>query len=47
VPPEFKQQAQQSASASAADEENGAAFYADTGTREFPAERPSRLRRDR
>jgi hypothetical protein len=45
--PQLTQQAQQSASMSAADEGNGAAVYADTGTREFPAERPGRLRRDR
>jgi hypothetical protein len=46
--PEFKQQAQQSAQPPAFDDGNGAAAaYADTGTREFPAERPSRLRRDR
>ena len=45
--PEFKQQAQQSASTSAADEGNGAAVYAGPATQEFPAERPSRLRRDR
>jgi hypothetical protein len=45
--PELKQQAQQSASASAGDEGNGAVVYADTGTQEFAAERTSRLRRDR
>jgi hypothetical protein len=45
--PELKQQAQQSASASAADEGNGAAAYADPVTQEFAAERTSRLRRDR
>jgi hypothetical protein len=45
--PELKQQAQQSASASAADEGNGAAVYADPVTQEFAAERTSRLRRDR
>jgi hypothetical protein len=46
--PELTQQAQQSAPASAFDDGNGAAVaYADTGTREFPAERPSRPRRDR
>ena len=45
--PELKQQAQQSASTSAADEGNGAAVYAGPATQEFPAERPSRLRRDR
>jgi hypothetical protein len=45
--PKLKQQAQQSASASAADEGNGAAVYADTGTQEFAAERTGRLRRDR
>jgi hypothetical protein len=45
--PEFKQPAQQSVSASAADEGNGAAVYADTGPQEFAAERPSRPRRDR
>jgi hypothetical protein len=45
--PGLKQQVQQSASTSAADEGNGAAAYADTGTQEFAAERTSRLRRDR
>ena len=45
--PEFKQQAQPSASASAADEGNGAAVYADTATQEFAAQRPGRLIRDR
>jgi hypothetical protein len=46
--PELRQQAQQSASASAADEGNGAADYADTAaTREFAAERTGQLRRDR
>ena len=45
--PQLTQQVQQSASTSAADEGNGAAAYADTGTREFPAERPSRPQRDR
>jgi prepilin signal peptidase PulO-like enzyme (type II secretory pathway) len=45
--PQLTQQAQRSASTSAADEGNGAAAYADTGTREFPAERPSRPQRDR
>ena len=45
--PELKQQAQQSASASAADEGNGAAAYADPVTQEFAAEPTSRLRRDR
>jgi hypothetical protein len=45
--PELRQQAQQSVSTSVADEGNGAAAYADTGTREFPAQRTSRLRRDR
>jgi hypothetical protein len=46
--PELKQQAQQSTQAPAFDDGNGAAVaYADTGTREFPAERPSRPRRDR
>jgi hypothetical protein len=45
--PQLTQQAQQSASMSAADEGNGAAAYADTGTREFPAEPTGRLRRDR
>jgi hypothetical protein len=44
--PQLTQQAQQSASTSA-DEGNGAAVYADTGTQEFAAERTSRLRRDR
>ena len=45
--PELARQVQPSASASAGDEGNGAAVYADTGTREFAAERPGRLRRDR
>jgi hypothetical protein len=45
--PELKQQAQPSASASAADEGNGAAVYADTATQEFAAQRPGRLIRDR
>jgi hypothetical protein len=45
--PEFAQQAQQSASAPAGDQGNGAAVYADTGTQEFAAERTGRLRRDR
>jgi hypothetical protein len=46
--PELTRQAQQSASASAGDEGNGAAAYADTAaTQEFAAERTSRLRRDR
>jgi hypothetical protein len=45
--PEFKQQAQQPVSASAGDEGNGAAAYADTGTREFDAAPTGRLRRDR
>jgi hypothetical protein len=46
--PEFKQQAQQSTPTPAFDDSNGAAVaYADTGTREFPAERPSRPHRDR
>jgi hypothetical protein len=45
--PQLKQQAQRSTSASAGDEGNGAAVYADTGTQEFAAERTSRLRRDR
>jgi len=46
--PELKQQAQQFTQAPAFDDGNGAAVaYADTGTREFPAERPSRPRRDR
>jgi hypothetical protein len=44
--PELARQAQPAASASAADEGNGAA-YADTATQEFAAERTSRLRRDR
>ena len=42
--PQLKQQAQQSASASATDEGNGAAVYADTGTQEFGAERTTLLR---
>jgi hypothetical protein len=45
--PGLKQQAQQSAETPAFDDGNGAAAYADTGTREFPAERPTRPRRDR
>ena len=45
--PYDKQQAQPSASASAADEGNGAAVYADTATQEFAAQRPGRLIRDR
>jgi hypothetical protein len=46
--PELKQQARQSASASAGDEGNGAAAYADpAATQEFTAERTGRLRRDR
>jgi len=45
--PELTQQAQQSASASAGDEGNGAAAYADPATQEFAAQRVSRLRRDR
>jgi hypothetical protein len=45
--PELRQQAQRSASASAGDEGNGAAAYADTGTQDFAAERTGRLRRDR
>jgi hypothetical protein len=46
--PELRQQAQQSASASAANEGNGAADYADTAaTQEFAAERTGQLRRDR
>jgi hypothetical protein len=45
--PELAQKVQPSASASAGDEGNGAAAYADTGTREFAAERTGRLRRDR
>jgi len=44
---ELTQQAQQSASASAGDEGNGAAAYADPATQEFAAQRVSRLRRDR
>jgi hypothetical protein len=44
--PQLTQQAQQSASTSA-DEGNGAAVYADTGTQEFAAEPTGRLRRDR
>jgi hypothetical protein len=45
--PQLTQQAQQSASASAGEEGNGAAAYAQTGTQEFAAEPTSRLRRDR
>jgi hypothetical protein len=45
--PGLTRQVQQSASASAGDEGNGAAAYADTGTQEFAAERTSRLGRDR
>jgi hypothetical protein len=45
--PELAQQAQPSTQTPALDDGNGAAVYADTGTREFPAERPSRPRRDR
>jgi prepilin signal peptidase PulO-like enzyme (type II secretory pathway) len=45
--PGLRQQAQPSASASAGDEGNGAAAYADPVTQEFAAERTSRLRRDR
>jgi hypothetical protein len=45
--PQLKQQAQPSASASAADEGNGAAVYADTATQEFATQRPGRLIRDR
>jgi hypothetical protein len=46
--PELAQQAQPSASASAGDEGNGAAAYADpAATQEFAAERTGRLRRDR
>jgi hypothetical protein len=47
--PEFKQQAQPSTQTPAFDDGNGAAvaYAADTGTQEFPAERPSRLHRDR
>jgi len=46
--PELAQQARQSASASAGDEGNGVAVYADTAaTQEFAAERTSRLRRER
>jgi Conserved TM helix len=41
------QQAQQSASAAAAEEGNGAAFADPAATREFAAERTGRLRRDR
>ena len=41
--PKLAQQAQQSTS----DEGNGAAVYADTGTQEFAAQRPSRSPRDR
>jgi prepilin signal peptidase PulO-like enzyme (type II secretory pathway) len=44
--PQLAQPAQPSASASAGEEGNGAAVYADTGTREFAAERTGRLRRD-
>ena len=45
--PELTRQAQESASASAGDEGNGAAVYAETGTQEFAAPRPSRPGRDR
>ena len=45
--PELRQQAQQSSPTPAVDDGNGAAAYADTGTRKFAAERTSRLRRDR
>jgi hypothetical protein len=45
--PEFKQQAQQSANASAGDEGNGAPVYAGAATEEFAGEPTSRLRRDR
>jgi hypothetical protein len=45
--PELAQQAQQSASASAGDEGNGAAVYAEPATQEFAAARTGRLRRDR
>ena len=46
--PQLTQQAQRSTQAPAFDDGNGAAAaYADTGTREFAAERPTRLRRDR
>lgn len=46
--PELKQQVQQSAaSASAGDEGNGAAAYAEPATQEFATQRPSRPGRDR
>jgi hypothetical protein len=45
--PELKQKAQQSAQASAFDDGDGAAAYADTATQDFTAEPTSRLRRDR
>jgi len=45
--PELARQAQPAAGASAGDEGNGAAAYADTATQDFAAERTSRLRRDR
>jgi hypothetical protein len=45
--PQLARQAQPSASASAGDEGNGAAAYADPVTQEFAAERTGRLRRDR
>jgi hypothetical protein len=45
--PELTRQAQPAASASAGDEGNGAAVYADTATQDFAAERTGRLRRDR
>jgi hypothetical protein len=45
--PELARQAQPVASASAGDEGNGAAAYANTATQEFAAERTSRRRRDR
>jgi hypothetical protein len=45
--PELTRQAQQSPSASAGDEGNGAAAYAEPATQDFAAEPTSRLRRDR
>jgi hypothetical protein len=45
--PQLTRQAQPAASASAGDEGNGAAAYADPVTREFAAERTGRLHRDR
>ena len=44
---DFQRRAQPSSQTAAVDDGNGAAVYADPVTREFAAERPSRLRRDR